>query len=308
MASAVIDKHKPRDWDEKPDEPIRIPDLFVSFLCQEPKPHPSHEKVKKASEDWFADVLHLSKTQRSKHWDYDLPYFVSVWMKHASEESYKIVSDWDNWVFCFDDLFDDDDLERNDTDRAAKEVEVVLNITKGKHDPKDDVHEGVMISALRYMYCDVWERIVQNSTPVIQQRVAEAMEYYLQGILNCVRVEAGDIERDLEKLIEFRRGGIGVEPCIALAEFAGKLNVPEKFFRSSVAQELRNCTTDLVFLQNDIISYHREHDMGVTHNLISFLRSEGYTQQQAYDKMDEMLRERYKMWYRILSEIPIYDE
>lgn len=48
--------------------------------------------------------------------------------------------------------------------------------------------------------------------------------------------------------------------------------------------------------------------MGFTHSTVSLLRSQGLTQQQAYDRIDSLLQERYKRWYVLLSEVPIYDE
>lgn len=38
-----------------PDELVVMPDLFVSFLAIEPQINLNYEKVKKESEDWFAE-------------------------------------------------------------------------------------------------------------------------------------------------------------------------------------------------------------------------------------------------------------
>ena len=38
---------------------VIIPDLFVSFIAQRPKPNPYYEKVKKASEEWMMGYVKI---------------------------------------------------------------------------------------------------------------------------------------------------------------------------------------------------------------------------------------------------------
>ena len=48
--------------------------------------------------------------------------------------------------------------------------------------------------------------------------------------------------------------------------------------------------------------------MGVLHNIIQLFRHQGLSQQKAYDRVDVLLRERYRWWYLSLSQIPVYGE
>lgn len=48
--------------------------------------------------------------------------------------------------------------------------------------------------------------------------------------------------------------------------------------------------------------------MGVLHNIIQLFRQQGLSQQKAYDRVDVLLRERYRWWYLSLSQIPVYGE
>ncbi|KKY22898.1 putative terpene synthase metal binding domain protein [Diplodia seriata] len=61
--------------------------------------------------------------------------------------------------------------------------------------------------------------------------------------------------------------------------------------------------------QNDILSYHREHSVGHSQNLISiFRRRLGLTQQQSYDRADELLHRCYQQWYVAHAAVPCWGE
>ena len=48
--------------------------------------------------------------------------------------------------------------------------------------------------------------------------------------------------------------------------------------------------------------------MGVNHNIIHHFRQDGLSQQEAYEKANLLLHERYRAWYVAHSEIPIWGE
>ncbi|KAF7587433.1 hypothetical protein BBP40_007229 [Aspergillus hancockii] len=170
---------------------------------------------------------------------------------------------------------------------------------EGVHDYYEDTDQSATISALRFTFCDVWKRIVKGSTPATQRRIKSAMDFYCQGAIKLAKLQAGEVEKELEQLIKLRRRSVGAAPCLPLAEFALKIQLPDKFFQSPAAQRLQDCVCDLVFL---------ELKTGSTHNIVCVLRNQGYTQQQAYAKVDKLLHERYETWFSILADIPIYNE
>jgi len=63
-----------------------------------------------------------------------------------------------------------------------------------------------------------------------------------------------------------------------------------------------------VLRQNDVLSYHKEQAMGVGHNIVHLYRQDGYSQQEAYDKVDDLLKSRYRQWYISQSELPVWGE
>ena len=44
--------------------------------------------------------------------------------------------------------------------------------------------------------------------------------------------------------------------------------------------------------------------MGVNHNIIHLFRQDGLSQQQAYDRVNDLLHARYRAWYLSHSQLP----
>ncbi|KAK0105580.1 hypothetical protein ONS95_004112 [Cadophora gregata] len=61
-------------------------------------------------------------------------------------------------------------------------------------------------------------------------------------------------------------------------------------------------------LANDSVSYHREKYQDCPHNIIHLFRHHGLSEQDAYDRAQGMLRERYREWYLALADLPVWGE
>lgn len=48
--------------------------------------------------------------------------------------------------------------------------------------------------------------------------------------------------------------------------------------------------------------------MGAIHNIIIILRDQDMTQQEAYNSVDGLIRDRLKAWHYALADIPMYGE
>ena len=111
-------EHLPRQTELKT---VVIPDLFVSFVAQRPKPNPYYEVIKKESEAWMkqyetthslprlqwetqvaADasvrICHWTEKEHMKHVRADFPYFAAVWTTEAGPDEFRTICDWCNWV------------------------------------------------------------------------------------------------------------------------------------------------------------------------------------------------------------------
>jgi hypothetical protein len=65
-------------------------------------------------------------------------------------------------------------------------------------------------------------------------------------------------------------------------------------------------TCDLVTLQNDLLSYRKDLLKGEDSNILFILRENGLTEQEAVDRVGDMLVDCYKRWYEALRNLPFW--
>ncbi|KAJ5895356.1 Terpene synthase metal binding domain protein [Penicillium taxi] len=286
---------------------ILIPDLFVSFCSQAPLLNPFYAKVKTESDEWFAQLYGTTEKERMKLDKADFALFAASWTEHAGGPEFRTICDWCNWVFYFDDQFDEGHLCQ-DPLNAQREADILTQImTTGLKDDeyKDDPPRA---RALRSAFRSVWERLVERASKGVQARFREAMQDFCRGLVGQVGVRAELCSQDIAGYLAFRRGSIGVIPCIVFAEYYHNLRLPEEFFRVPAVQRLKDLAAEITVLHNDVLSYHKEYDMGAVHNIVIIFRQQGMTQQEAYNNVDTLIRQRLQEWHLRVSEVPIYGE
>ena len=95
---------------------IRLPKLFVSFLSEEPRTNPHYQIVKSISEDAVVRFCNFNAQEARAISKCNFSYFMAVTVPDAEISYYKVLCDWGNWVFPYDDIFDDGHLD----DRTAR--------------------------------------------------------------------------------------------------------------------------------------------------------------------------------------------
>ncbi|KKZ62474.1 hypothetical protein EMCG_03137 [[Emmonsia] crescens] len=75
-------------------------------------------------------------------------------------------------------------------------------------------------------------------------------------------------------------------------------------------KEIEAIAVEILVLHNDLLSYQKEYTTHPTNpNIVTIYRQQhGLSQQQAYDSIDVLLRERYRRWYIAHSKLPILGE
>jgi hypothetical protein len=49
-------------------------------------------------------------------------------------------------------------------------------------------------------------------------------------------------------------------------------------------------------------------DLGCPHNIVHLFRHHGFTEQEAYNRIQDLIRERYRKWYLAHATLPIWGE
>ena len=98
-----------------------MPDLFVSFISQRPKPNPYYEVIKEESETWMKQyetihylacrrrhlqivaytsvrICNWTEKEHMKHIIADFPYFIAVFTTEAGPDEFRTLVDWNKWV------------------------------------------------------------------------------------------------------------------------------------------------------------------------------------------------------------------
>jgi len=134
----------------------------------------------------------------------------------ADANGYRIMCDFMEWVFYFDDLFDEGSL-REDPRAARDEVEAHLRIHNGHLDISPEDHP------VRFMYQVLWKEIQAISSLGAQARYVQSMRHYFEG---CVaQVDAyhwrtrGYAATTLDMFLRGRTHSVGCRPCQALLEY-----------------------------------------------------------------------------------------
>ncbi|KAI0169616.1 Presilphiperfolan-8-beta-ol synthase [Hypoxylon sp. FL1284] len=290
------------DQDER--RSVRIPDLFSSIMASRPVVNPNYFKVKAEGDRWISRLMNWDEKTSAKNTRVDLCYLASIWAPEADEDALRMMLDWNHWVFLFDDQFDEGHL-KDDPIAAQEEVDATVAITE----------EGAPLikpaeNPIRYAFQTCWLRLKQRSSPELQERYKEQHKrFFDQLVVQVQQMARGEVlSRDVKTYLDVRRGTIGAYPAIEVAEYAQGIQLPESVFSHPSLQECMRVSADLVLLVNDVLSYRKDLELGVDHNLIALLMEQDKTLQQAVDEIGAMIDNCYRRWYIALAELEPYGE
>ncbi|PVH79741.1 putative pentalenene synthase [Cadophora sp. DSE1049] len=276
---------------------IKIPDMFKSFMSASPKINPFYEEVKVEAEHRIAKGNWTPSDKMKNIISQDrLRLFCAVAVPDAGRDELRTLCDWGNWVFPFDDIFDNGNL-KDDPNAARKVMDDLLLVMRGGARDEN-------VSAFIEIHDAVWDRVTKTSTRAVQSRFLDAMIEYCDGALEHVVHHSEARNPCLSEYLDVRRQGVGVTPVITLMEYALQLKIPAHVYEYECFEKLKRVVIDVVLIQNDIISYKKEQAEGVPHNLITVLRNGGMTTQQAFNRAGEMLDECYLEWLNAKAGSP----
>ncbi|EKD17397.1 uncharacterized protein L3040_008438 [Drepanopeziza brunnea f. sp. 'multigermtubi'] len=285
---------------------VKIPDMFESFMSREPAVNPHYGKVGQEGLLWaFANFKRggLSEQEAKDLRRMDFAYFGAIAAPDTDPVRFRVVVDWLNWVFCFDDQLDDGPLghqEREGRLYVNKFMSVLENPnTKESLEP------------MQWILRDIWNRIQEDPycTKGAKSRWLKQMKVYLQACSDSIVFRPSPtLEETLSRYLDYRRPSIAAYVLNAFVEYASGLQIPDEVFENTSIQALERIACELVAIVNDCISYHREKDQNCPHNMVHLFRHHGMSEQEAYDKCQVMLREKYREWYLAMASLPTWGE
>ncbi|OQD85463.1 hypothetical protein PENANT_c010G01167 [Penicillium antarcticum] len=278
---------------------VRLQDLFVLFLSEKPIVNQHYAKVRKESEAWISKQCSFNEQMSRIITKTNFSYFISISVPYANPEELRTCCDWGNWVFPFDDKFDNGSLRDNPV-----ESQKIIDCLLFRMEEGNELSQEFEKDPLLQVHNSVWERIFRNSPRGVQRRFAKAMAEYAHGTISQVKNTALNEHPSLEEVLALRRESAGVSPLFSLVEYAHRLDLPDEVFECHSIKEINRIGVDFVVLQNDILSYCKEEKEGVEHNMVAVCRNSGMRAQEAFDCIGGMLTIRYRDWYLALADLP----
>ncbi|KAK0654088.1 Presilphiperfolan-8-beta-ol synthase [Lasiodiplodia hormozganensis] len=164
---------------------------------------------------------------------------------------------------------------------------------------------------LQLLFLSIWKRVQKSSPKAVRERYVKSNVHFCHSVAELHGEEFDDmvVMENIRRYLQVRAQNIGLYPLLALEEYAYGIDLPQEVVEHEAIQEIERLVAEILTLQNDILSYHREHSVGHSQNLISiFRRRLGFTQQQSYDKADELLHRCYRRWYIAHADVPCWGE
>ncbi|KAH7018022.1 terpene synthase metal binding domain-containing protein [Microdochium trichocladiopsis] len=277
---------------------VRLPDLFRSFLKDQPRINKHYEEVRHESEEWLNSLGSFSPKMRARISRCDFSYFCAIAAPTAPRDRFRTLCDWGNWVFPFDDIFDNGEL-RDQPKQAALVLDSLMALMLGHVDDNAEP-TGLRAMPIIMAHDSVFRRMAVSGEGV-RTRFARAMQKYSTGVLVQVSDQFSHYTPDLAEIVLTRRESAGVSPLYHLVEYAHGLSVPGEVFASPIIKEMEVLGMDMVSISNDMLSYLKEEREQVPHNMVAVCRMRGLSAQQSFDTVSELLVACYTRWDELES-------
>ncbi|MEU8584162.1 terpene synthase family protein [Streptomyces abikoensis] len=153
---------------------------------------------------------------------------------------------------------------------------------------------------LARLWLDHWERLRQGMSPAWRERAARHWEqYFLTYVTEAVNRKAG-LVLDMNRYLALRRLAIGVEGVLDTTERCGGFEAPPEVHESTLVQEIREITAEVVILTNDLHSLEKDVANGEPDNAVLLLRREhDCSQEEALGLLREMVHRRVDRFRRL---------
>ncbi|EIW84218.1 terpenoid synthase [Coniophora puteana RWD-64-598 SS2] len=269
-----------------------LPNLFSVCPLTFGRSNPYYDEVIPEARAWIAKYNPFVDSKRAEFVQGCNELLCSRVWPYAGREEFRTCCDFVNLLFVLDEL--SDDMGGADARSTCDSFIRVLN------DP-----DAPDTSLIAQMTREFRARVAERAKPGCLRRFIALCGTYVEAV--CVEAELREQGRvlDLRSFILLRRENSAVRCCLALAEYALGLELPDAVFNDPAFQSVYFCAADMVCWSNDVYSYNMEQAKGHTgNNVVTVLMQEhGIDLQAAADRVGEVfgqLMEHYTSGSRSL--------
>ncbi|XRM46059.1 hypothetical protein ABZX51_009116 [Aspergillus tubingensis] len=300
-------------WDVGNVVKVKLPPLFVNFAARKAPVNKHYQTVREESEQWLIKTCKFDTNMASFVHKTDFGYFVAIVAPDAEKDKLRTMFDWGNWVFPFDDAFDNGEL-KVDLDGVRGMMDELLTVLNNETTSRPT-------DPLVVAFKSIWDRLSDSNCSIgILRRFASSMQDYSEACIQQVIMQSkfqGSETLSVDDFIAMRRGGIATTPLFALFEYAYGLNIPDEVFECSSIKELERVSTEVTVMYVHLYGPPAEDAEFLTFrhqlldensNLIKIYLRDGFSVQAAFDEAAKLLATCYRDWYLALADLPSWGE
>ncbi|WP_219511613.1 terpene synthase family protein [Nonomuraea ceibae] len=198
-------------------------------------------------------------------------------------DALRLINDWYNWLFAFDDAFCEGELMGHRASALARALPPLLEILDRRREPEGGDPFGVTLRELL-------DRIAESGTPAQVDRWRTTVKEYLFAQI----WEAANREVDLiptpEDYVLMRRITGATFTCFALIDVGGGYRLEAEEWHHPDVRMLSDLACDLIGWDNDLLSYAKERGNDkARHNLVTVLATHRtFNLQEALEEVSKM--------------------
>ncbi|KAI0737821.1 terpenoid synthase [Daedaleopsis nitida] len=219
-----------------------IPDLLRNWPWPR-KINPLYEEVSEESNAWLRTFNPFTpKSQLS---------FEKGDLGRLSAMHLRVCCDLNNLFFLVDEYTDVESAPM-----ASRLVDICIDATNDPHKSRPE-GEGILGEVTRQF----WMRAEAIATPGGLKHLRETFLEYLKAIVAEAESRDQGIVLDIRTFLAIRLDNVAVRPLCAMGELL--LEIPEEIFDHPLVTQLQYCMSELIIIDNDILSYNREQATGL---------------------------------------------
>jgi len=222
---------------------------------------------------FFSDhIYHLKKNLKNLH----TGRFALLVYPKTSQETSQFLSDFMAWWFLLDDRLESGYYREEDPKKRRALFRSYISSLRGSQ-TKGEI-EDCFVLAARELGC----RLPQFARAELCKRFCDSMEKWLFGGIEKELAICGDPKKTtVENYYQIRPFSSGVLPTLYLGELASA-PMPHSGEKSEIIRELLIKAGQVIYLGNDIFSYHKELKRPCNFNLAIILKREkGLSEEEA---------------------------
>ncbi|MFD4131253.1 terpene cyclase [Streptomyces goshikiensis] len=260
-------------------------------------PSPDLEGARQRNLAWVQG-MGLVGEGRSLEWyaSWDMPLLAAHGFPYARGPALDLCADAMAFFFVFDDQFDGP--LGLDPARAATVCRQLIDIVHG-------AAPVARADACSVAFADLWARSRDGARPGWVARTAHEWEYYFATQAHEAIGRLRGTPADMETYLQVRRGIAGTDLPLSLGERAVGITVPAAAFHSPQLRIMRQASTDVTFMCNDVYSLEKEEARGDMDNLVLVLEhSRQYRRDEAISAARREVDGRVERFQELARQVP----